>query len=102
MSTETISCTHTGSEAILCRHLFQGGPETLYFLPATNEDLLQSWCEHCEQARIQDQGWYDAAWETADFQLLCQDCCQALMARCTTQIECEDIPTPEARSFEET
>lgn len=94
------TCRQHGSVpyAIVCRHFMGEPPALAYFLPAMDEDPLQIWCEPCEAARLQDQGWYDAADTFAGWRLICCGCAQDVLQGVPTVIEAHDEPTPEQRS----
>jgi hypothetical protein len=60
---DSITCdTHGKTELVMaCTHLQSSFPEELFVVPADEEWPIQAWCGICEEARLEDQGWYDAA-----------------------------------------
>ena len=97
--TDFSTCQRHGMarHAIVCSHFFDGTPATAHFLPAMGDEPLQIWCAQCEAARVQDQGWYDAADAVAGWVLTCPACAQDMLAAARTVIEAHDEPTPEQR-----
>lgn len=67
--------------AFVCQHLntktkvgFEEAFETYQYMALDDDDDLQAWCAACEQIRLKEGEWNDAAMEFAQIKVVCEDC----------------------------
>jgi hypothetical protein len=83
MSDSNIICGNHGASlpVLACQHLVAGPVEMIYFIPQDAENPKQGWCGICEDARMEDRGWYDYADSVAQWCWLCDFCFSDAMGR---------------------
>lgn len=99
MSTKNkVTCDQHGvSVAVLaCIHI-QQKPSTIFMVPADDAFETQAWCAGCEDARMADQGWYDAADAVAQWAYICNGCFNLAIENCEEVVEYESEITPEEK-----
>jgi hypothetical protein len=76
MEIREIRCESHGvcSAVMACAHVAVAPLDVIYFVPADDEYPDQAWCGACEVARMDDQGWNDAADAVAQWRWLCHGC----------------------------
>ncbi|MBC7755478.1 MAG: hypothetical protein H7Z20_02330 [Bdellovibrio sp.] len=93
-----MTCTHNNSYTIVCCHLNENTRlGEVFMLPKTSEDPAQVWCSICENARIADEGWYDASDAVACWSLSCEDCVAVSLHEAREVILVDDIATHDAK-----
>ncbi len=99
-----ISCGRHGERlpVLACVHLRSTFPKALFVVPADDEWPATAWCGLCEEARLADRGWYDAADAVAQWDWSCTRCLEDSIARAqhTTFAAGPAVQTPEVRSDE--
>ncbi len=86
-----MACTHIANA-----HANQHFKE-IFEVPADAENPLQAWCETCEDARMADQGWYDAADAVAKWSFICINCYQQKINNADEIVTYEDEVTPDEK-----
>ena len=68
--------------------------------PADDEYPKQAWCDTCEEARLQDHGWFDDADAVAQWGWICDVCLSTSIeqAQHTTFVVGEDSPGSDSES----
>jgi hypothetical protein len=66
----------------------------LYIVPSDDEWPLMSWCEDCEEARLEDKGWYDKADAMAKWSIICGRCFEVVVTSSKSLTEYPPEETP--------
>ena len=78
-----IHCDRHGVTAycLICQHLRTGEGIGFWEIEAEDDEPGQAWCELCDAALDQDQGWSDRAEALADWKLYCGCCYSEALER---------------------